>query len=144
MLGSVAFVGMKTLSIRTTLALSTALIGIAYLGMAVSRELAVACGFAVIGGIGNGVQWVAVMTLVQEWTPDDLQARVTGLLESAASFATGAGFLLGGVATALFSPSVAFAIAGGGVMAIVFVRPRGDRYTSTTTGSTIGRRLRRS
>ncbi len=118
-LGSVAFVGLKTLTVRGTLLLSTALMGIAYLGMAITTELAVACGFAVIGGVGNGVQWVAVMTLVQEWTPDDLQARVTGLLESAASLATGAGFLLGGVIVSLFSPPVAFAIAGGGVLALV-------------------------
>ncbi len=119
-LGSVAFVGLKTLSVRSTLLSSTALMGVAYLGMAITRDLGVACAFAVIGGAGNGVQWVAVMTLVQEWTPDALQARVTGLLESAASFATGAGFLLGGVATTLLSPPAAFAIAGGGVMVIVF------------------------
>jgi MFS family permease len=73
----------------------------------------------VVGGVGNGIQWVAVMTALQEATPADLQARITGLLESLASAMTGVGFLLGGIITALFSPATAFAIAGGGLVLLV-------------------------
>ena len=65
-----------------------------------------------LGGLGNGVQWVSVMTALQEATPQDLQARVTGVLESVASAMTGVGFLLGGVITAITSPSTAFAVSG--------------------------------
>ena len=72
-----------------------------------------------LGGLGNGVQWVSVMTALQEATPQDLQARVTGLLESVASAMTGVGFLLGGVITALTSPPTAFAISGLGVVLVV-------------------------
>ncbi len=105
--------------------------------MAVSRELWLACAFSVIGGLGNGIQWVSVMTALQESTPDDLQARITGLLESIASAMTGVGFLIGGIVTALFSPPTAFAVSGIGVVLLVLLgaifgaipETRGDRWT---------------
>ena len=80
--------------------------------MAVSRELWMACAFSVVGGLGNGVQWVSVMTALQESTPDHLQARITGLLESLTSATTGVGFLLGGIITTIASPPTAFARLG--------------------------------
>ena len=89
--------------------------------MASTSRLAVACAFSVLGGFGNGIQWVSVMTALQEATPDDLQARITGLLESIASAMTGVGFLIGGVVTAIASPPAAFAVSGIGVIAIVVV-----------------------
>jgi MFS family permease len=101
--------------------LSTLAIGVGYLGMAVSRELWMACAFSIVGGIGNGIQWVSVMTALQESTPADLQARITGLLESIGSAMTGVGFLIGGIITALFSPPTAFAVSGVGVILLVIV-----------------------
>jgi predicted MFS family arabinose efflux permease len=115
-LGSVLFVAIKRQSTRVLVLSSTLAIGIAYTGMALSRELWLACAFSVVGGAGNGIQWVAVMTALQEATPADLQARITGLLESTASAMTGLGFLLGGIITALFSPPTAFAVAGIGLI----------------------------
>jgi MFS family permease len=106
-------------SLFALIALSTAAIGVAYAGMGLVDELWAACALSVIGGAGNGVQWVSVMTAVQESTTDDLVARVTGLLESVASAATGVGFLVGGVLTALTDPSIAFLAAGLGVIGIV-------------------------
>ncbi len=117
-LGGLLYVGMKVLPARAAILVSTAIIGVGYLGIAATDQLWVACAFALVGGIGNGVQWVAVLTLVQQWTPDGLQARITGLLESAASFATGAGFIVGGVLVALFSPPLAFTVAGIGALLI--------------------------
>ena len=96
-LGSLAFIVLKRRSTWLLIALSTLAIGVAYLGMASTSRLAVACAFSVLGGFGNGIQWVSVMTALQEATPDDLQARITGLLESIASAMTGVGFLIGGV-----------------------------------------------
>jgi MFS family permease len=87
--------------------------------MASTSRLSVACAFSVLGGFGNGIQWVSVMTALQEATPDDLQARITGLLESIASAMTGVGFLIGGVVTAIASPPAAFLVSGIGVIAIV-------------------------
>jgi predicted MFS family arabinose efflux permease len=119
--GGLVFVGIKSVSAKATVLLSTTLMGAAYIGMSLTSELAVACGFALLGGLGNGVQWVAVVTLVQEWTPDELQARIAGLLESAASLATGAGFILGGAIASIFSPPAAFAVAGAGVLLTVLL-----------------------
>jgi predicted MFS family arabinose efflux permease len=119
--GSMLFVAVKRQSTRVLVLASTLAIGIAYSGMAISRELWLACAFSVLGGAGNGIQWVAVMTALQEATPADLQARITGLLESVASAMTGVGFLLGGIITALFSPVTAFAVAGAGLVLLVAV-----------------------
>ncbi|HYI19440.1 MAG TPA: MFS transporter [Solirubrobacteraceae bacterium] len=120
-LGSLAFIVLKRRSTLLLVAVSTLAIGVAYLGMASTSRLAVACAFSVLGGFGNGIQWVSVMTALQEATPDDLQARITGLLESIASAMTGVGFLIGGIVTAIASPPAAFAVSGIGVIAIVVV-----------------------
>jgi predicted MFS family arabinose efflux permease len=120
-LGSLVFLVVRERSATRLVILSTLAIGAAYLGMAVARELWLACAFSVIGGVGNGIQWVSVMTALQESTPDDLQARVTGLLESIASAMTGVGFLIGGLITAASSPPTAFAVSGIGVVALVLI-----------------------
>jgi MFS family permease len=120
-LGSLLFLGIRRRSVSVLILSSSLAIGAAYLGMAVSRELWLACLFSVIGGAGNGVQWVSVMTALQESTPDDLQARITGLLESLTSATTGIGFLLGGVITAIAAPPTAFAVSGIGVVLLVLL-----------------------
>jgi hypothetical protein len=62
----------------------------------------------------------------------------------------GVGFLLGGLIVTLGSPRTAFAAAGIGILVLValalILRPGHERrdQTSTTTGSTMGRRLSRS
>lgn len=118
-LGSLVFLLVRKRSATRLILLSTLAIGAGYLGMAVSTQLWMACAFSVIGGLGNGIQWVSVMTALQESTPGDLQARITGLLESIASAMTGVGFLIGGVVTALFSPPTAFFVSGIGVVLLV-------------------------
>jgi MFS family permease len=126
-LGSLAFIAERRRPALTMIGASTACIGVAYLGMGAMTALGPACAFALVGGFGNGIQWVSVMTVLQQSTPQDLQARITGLLESGASAATGVGFLAGGVATALLSPPAAFFIAGGGVFAaLVLALPFAD------------------
>lgn len=117
-LGSALFARLRDHSTRTLVVGSTALIGVGYLGMAGAPGIVLACAASVVGGAGNGVQWVAVLTAVQEALPDALQARVVGLLESTAAAAPGIGFLLGGVLTAVWSPRLAYLVAGLGVMAI--------------------------
>ena len=107
---------------RSTLALimvSTAAIGVAYLGMATVDTLLLACLFSVVGGAGNGVQWISVMTALQEATPTDYQARIVGLLESLAAAMPGAGYVIGGLLVAVWSPRTAYAVAGGGVLLLV-------------------------
>jgi MFS family permease len=137
-LGSVVFLLVRKRSSTLLILLSTLAIGAGYLGMAVSRELWMACAFSVVGGVGNGIQWVSVMTALQESTPDDLQARITGLLESIASAMTGLGFLIGGIITAIASPPTAFAVSGIGVVVLVLLGavfralPEGGLASGTT------------
>ena len=120
-LGSLVFLAVRRRAVSTLVLSSTLAIGCAYLGMAVSRELWLACAFSVLGGLGNGIQWVSVMTALQESTPDGLQARITGLLESVTSAMTGVGFLIGGVITATTAPPTAFAVSGIGVALLVLL-----------------------
>jgi MFS family permease len=145
-LGSLIFLWLKSRVGLVMILLSSAAVGVAYLGMSQAGTLAIACAFSVVGGAGNGVQWVAVMTQLQEATPAEFQSRMAGLLESLGAAMPGVGFLLGGTIVALGSPRTAFAVAGAGILALVVVAAilRPGRQTSTTTGKTIGRRLSRS
>jgi MFS family permease len=110
---------------------STALIGVSYLGLATADTLLIACLISIVGGAGNGVQWIAVITALQEMTPADYQARIVGLLESLGSAMPGVGYLIGGALVAGGSPRTAYAVAGAGVLALVvaalFLRPSIER-----------------
>lgn len=119
--GSLIYVGVRDRSAAGLILVSTAAIGLAYLGMSVAQTLLAACLLSVLGGIGNGVQWVSVMTALQEATPSAYQARVVGLLESSLAAMPGVGYLLGGVLTAVGSPRTAYAVAGLGTLVLVLV-----------------------
>jgi MFS family permease len=96
----------------TALAGSASLaVAAAYAGLALAPGLLLACAASLLGGVGNGVQWVAVMTALQERIPDSLQVRVVGLLDSGAQLAPGIGFALGSVLTAVLSARATYAIA---------------------------------
>jgi hypothetical protein len=118
-IGSLIYVGIRRRSPLEVILSSTALVGIAYLGMATATELVLACGLSVLGGVGNGVQWISVVTALQEATPAALQARVSGLLESIGAAVPGLGYIVGGAIVAVASPRAAFAVAGFGVIALV-------------------------
>ena len=117
--GSLVFTALGKVGLRSLLVASTAAIGVAYLATAVSPTLALACAASVIGGLGNGVQWIALVTAVQELTRAAFQARVLSLLEASASAMPGVGFLLGGAIATVFEPRLAYAVAGAGVVVIL-------------------------
>jgi MFS family permease len=119
LIGSLIYLLVRARSALALIIVSTAAIGTGYLGMASAQTLAVACAFSIMGGAGNGVQWIAVVTAIQEITPRDYQARVTGLLESLGAAAPGIGYLLGGTLAAIGSPRTAYAVAGIGVLSLV-------------------------
>ncbi len=120
--GSLVFVAAaRRAPLRGQLFGSTALIGLAYLGMAAAGSLPVACAFACVGGIGNGVQWVTLMSAVQELTDDRYQARVVGLLESIGRLMPGIGFILGGVIAQVLDPRASFVAAGVGSLTVLAV-----------------------
>jgi len=98
---------------------ATAAIGVSYFGMGIAPSLAVACALSIVGGIGNGMQWIAFVTAVQERTPAAMQARAMALVESLAAAVPGIGFTLGGAVAALASARVAYAAAGLTILAVV-------------------------
>jgi MFS family permease len=129
--GSLVYLLVKQRSPLVLIVASTALIGVAYLGMATAETLLVACLISVVGGAGNGIQWIAVVTTLQEITPADYQARIVGLLESLGAAMPGLGYLIGAALVALGSPRTAYAVAGVGVLVLVLaalvIRPSFDR-----------------
>ncbi len=125
--GSLLFASLRQVSLRVLLFASTAAIGVAYLGTSVSPTLLVACAASVLGGLGNGVQWIALVTAVQELTRATYQARVLSLLEATASAMPGVGFLLGGAITAIFEPRASYAVAGAGVVIVLILATRALR-----------------
>jgi hypothetical protein len=119
--GSLLFLAIKNRSGLGLILIASGAVGLAYLGMASAGTLLVACLISVVGGAGNGVQWIAVMTALQESTPPQYQARVSGLLESLGAAMPGVGFLLGGLIVTLGSPRTAYAVAGISITVLVLV-----------------------
>ena len=116
LIGAWEFARRRTGSMAVMLAVSTAAVGVGYLGMAAAPGIVIACVASVVGGIGNGVQWIAHLTALQERTPPALQARIGGLMESIGAAAPGVGYLLGGLLTQAASTRLAFLLAGVGIM----------------------------
>jgi MFS family permease len=121
LIGSLVFAAVRAAPLRYLLLGSTIAVGGAYLGMAAAPTLLVACAIASLGGAGNGVQWVAMVSAVQEMTAPGLQARVMSVLESIGAAMPGAGYVLGGLVAAAGDPRAAFAVAGAGVIAVVAI-----------------------
>jgi MFS family permease len=118
-LGSLVFAAVRRASLALLLFVSTLAVGAGYLGLAAAPNLALACAASVLGGTGNGVQWVSTISAVQEMTVAGMQARVMSVLESIGAAMPGVGFVLGGVIAAVASPRATFLLAGLGVLAIV-------------------------
>src|SRR3954452_10367185 len=110
------------LSKAATLALAlgaTAAIGASYLGMGLAGSLGTACVLSALGGVGNGMQWIAFVAAGQERVAGGLHARAMALVEALGSAVPGIGFVLGGALAAAFSARVAYVLAGGAILAIV-------------------------
>ena len=134
--GSVLFARSIRRSLGMLLSASTLAVGLAYLGWAIAPSLAVACAAGLIGGVGNGVQWAALISAVQRLTPQNLQGRMMGAVESLGAICPGIGLSLGGIIVALSSPRAAFLVAGLGasLSAIAFLRlPLGGLTSATPT-----------
>jgi MFS family permease len=119
LLGSLVFAALRSASMPKLLLFSTVTIAAGYLGMAAAPALAFACAAATVGGIGNGVQWVAVVSAIQELTIEKMQARVMSVLESIGAAMPGVGYLVGGAIAPLVSPRATFFLAGAGILGIV-------------------------
>ncbi len=143
-IGSVVFARSIRRSLGVLITVSTLALGIAYLGWALAPSLTAACAAGLIGGIGNGVQWAALISAVQRLTPERLHAQLMGAVESIGAISPGLGFALGGAIAATTSPRGAWLVAGLGacVCTIAFMRlPLGKLAAAAATpdiGSELG------
>lgn len=116
--GSLIFAWARRISLKPLLLVSTLAVGVSYIALSLADSLAVACIVAAIGGAGNGVQWVSVISAIQGETEGDYQARVVGLMESLAAIMPGLGFIMGGALTQLLDPRASFLVAGVGIAVV--------------------------
>lgn len=115
-LGAVVFAKTTRRPLGPMLIGGTLLVGFAYVGFAAAPTLGLACAAAVIGGIGNGIQWPSLISAVQQLTPDALQGRLMSAVGSIGALCPALGFALGGAAVAISSPRIAMAVAGSAVI----------------------------
>jgi MFS family permease len=122
--GSLVFARTVNRSLKLLLSTGTLAVGLAYVGFAAAPTLIVACLAALLGGLGNGVQWASLISAVQSLTPPSLQGRLMGAVESLSWSCPALGLLLGGGLVAVSSPRVAFLVAGLGAVAttVAFLR----------------------
>lgn len=111
-IGSVVFTRARRRPLSALLTAGTLAVGIGYLGIAGSVALWGACAFSFIGGTGNGMQWIAFVTAVQQQTPASLQGRLMGVVESMGALCPAIGFVLGGAVAAVSQPRITFVVSG--------------------------------
>jgi hypothetical protein len=150
-LGSIVFARAVRRPLKPMLMWGTLAVGLSYIGFAVSPTLAVACVAALLGGLGNGVQWPALISAVQQLTPSELLGRLMSTVEAIGALCPAIGFALGGVVTQLSSPRTAMLWAGLAAAATtaLFMRivrgdlssaPGTEQPQTTVTVAGVGRR----
>jgi len=117
--GGAAYAAAARVRLPLVLALSTALVAVGYGGLALAPSLATACAFSTIGGVGNGAQWIGVVTAVQEGVSSASQSATMALLETINQVMPAIGFLLGGAIAVLASARAAYGVAAAGVMIVL-------------------------
>jgi Major Facilitator Superfamily len=115
-LGSAVFARFVKRPLGGMLGAGTVAIGLAYVGFAAAPTLALSCVAAAMGGIGNGLQMPSLISIVQRLTPQSLQGRMMGAVESLGALCRAVGLPLGGILVWLSSPRVAFLIVGLGAL----------------------------
>ena len=111
-IGSILFARANRRSLGAMLTGGTFAVGLAYLGFAAAPSLGVAALAAVLGGIGNGVQWASLIGTVQRLTPQHLHGRLMGTVESMGALCPLIGLPLSGLVLAVGSPRIAFLVFG--------------------------------
>jgi Major Facilitator Superfamily len=123
-LGSFVFARSPKRGLGAMLTGGTLLMGLAYIGFSAAPSLELACLAAVLGGLGNGVEWASVISIVQRLTPPALHGRLMSAVESIGALSLALGLSLGGALVALSSPRGAFLVVGIGAtaMTLAFLR----------------------
>ncbi len=122
--GSLLFSRAVSRSLRVMISAGTFAVGAAYVGFALAPTLAIACGVAVVGGVGNGVQWAPLVSAIQRLTRAQFRGRVMGALEAVGALTPAIGLTIGGVLVAVGSPRWAFLAVGIGAMLTTFLFAR--------------------
>lgn len=130
--GSVVFARLFRRPPGGMLTVGTIAIGLAYIGFSVAPSLALACVAAFVGGTGNGLQLPSLISIVQRITPQLLQGRMMGAVESLNALCRAIGLPLGGALVVLSSPRTAFTIVGLGAIATTAVLMRLARERPAT------------
>lgn len=116
--GSAAYARWRRLPSRAMIVTGTALLMAGFGVMAAAPDLAVAISGAVVAGIGNGIQIVAVRTALQDATDARWMALIVSINESLLQGVPGAGILIGGGITAAGGPRVALAVGAIGSLVV--------------------------
>jgi len=144
-IGSLVFARSPKRGLGALLTGGTLAMGLAYIGFSAAPSLSLACVAAVLGGVGNGVEWASVISIVQRLTPPALHGRLMSAVESIGGLSLALGLSLGGALVALSSPRGAFLVVGIGATAMTLVflrlvlggldrRPATDAQTADTEG----------
>jgi MFS family permease len=111
-LGSLFFARSSKRPLGAMLTGGTLAVGLAYLGFAAAPSLALAALAALLGGVGNGVQWASLIGTVQQLTPRRLHGRLMGTVESIGALCPLIGLPLSGLVLEIGSPRIAFLVFG--------------------------------
>jgi predicted MFS family arabinose efflux permease len=141
-IGGAVFAGGSRYRLSAFIGAGVGMIAAGYAGLAASPDLLVACLFSALGGIGNGIWWVAVVTALQQAIPSNAQAAVMAVLESVNQVMPALGFIIGGVITALSSPRMAYAVAAAGVAVVLIAQIWPRRKDRAQPGSATDRPAR--
>ncbi len=119
-LGSLVFARSPRRGLGALLTGGTLAMGLAYIGFSAAPSLGLACLAAMLGGVGNGVEWASMISIVQRLTPPALHGRLMSAVESIGALSLAIGLSLGGALVALSSPRGAFLVVGIGATAMTF------------------------
>jgi MFS family permease len=126
-IGSLLFARSLRRPLGTLLSAGTLAVGLAYVGFSAAPSLVLACGAALVGGVGNGMELPSLFSIVQRLTPKNLHGRLMGAVESLTALCPAIGLPLGGALVALTAPRTAFVVAGLGTTAAAAVLYRISR-----------------
>jgi MFS family permease len=117
-IGSAIYARWHDTPARTLLAIAALMATIGFTGLAVAPVLAVAIPFAIVAGVGNGVDGVAARTAIQEQTDSQWMALVMSFFEVINQVMPGLGIVLGGALAALGNARFAWAVAAAGALGV--------------------------
>lgn len=96
-------------------------LGVGFLGAAISSKFGLALAAFAVGGIGNGMLLVFERLLIQAAVPDHLSGRVFGVKDALSAWAFGTAFICAGGLITLIGVRELLVVAGcGGVLAFAY------------------------